>query len=144
MGIGVIIRDCNGDVFATKCTKRTYSCHAFVAECTALWEAMALCEDLGLRGVMFEGDAKCVIDAVKKYEEDDSKFGHLVEGLQQKLKTYNRWEVGFVHRMGNEVAHQLAKMAMFEDDDMYWIEEGPELISNQLLIDKMYTDTRWI
>ncbi|XP_042974818.1 receptor-like protein 52 [Carya illinoinensis] len=64
MGIGIVIRDCNGEVFAVKCAKRTCNCHAVVAECTALWEAMVLCEDLGLGVVMFEWDAKAVIDAL--------------------------------------------------------------------------------
>ncbi|XP_041020374.1 uncharacterized protein LOC121261991 [Juglans microcarpa x Juglans regia] len=55
---------------------------AFRAECIATWEAMVLCEELGLGEVIFEGDAKSVIDAVSSGEKDDSSYGHLVENLQ--------------------------------------------------------------
>ncbi|XP_040994265.1 uncharacterized protein LOC121240800 [Juglans microcarpa x Juglans regia] len=140
LSLGVIIRDCRREIYAAACLTRESSYGAFGAECTAMWEAMVLCEELGLGEVIFEGDAKSVIDAVSSGEKDDSSYGHLVEILQQKLNFYSRWEVGFIHREGNEVVHQLAKMALCRDNDMYWVEEGPEAITNQLSIDKMYTD----
>lgn len=88
---------------------------------------------------MFEGKAKGVIDVVIKEEMDDSSSSHLVEVLQQKLKCYSRWEVDFTHCEGNKVAdHQLAKMALHCEEDLYWMKEGPEIIATQLNIDKMY------
>lgn len=42
--------------------------------------------------------------------------------------------MSFTHREGNEVAHQLAKMALNCEEDMYWIEEGPESIVNQMYV----------
>ncbi|XP_040987788.1 uncharacterized protein LOC121235507 [Juglans microcarpa x Juglans regia] len=140
LGLGVIIRDCRGEVYAAACLTREASYGIFRAECIAMWEAMVLCEELGLGEVIFEGDAKSVIDAVSSGEKDDSSYGHLVENLQQKLNFYSRWEVAFIHREGNEVAHQLAKLALYGDNDMYWVEECPEAITDQLSIDKMYTD----
>ncbi|XP_042944572.1 uncharacterized protein LOC122278450 [Carya illinoinensis] len=123
LGIGLVIRDCEHEVFAAKC---------------AIKEAMVLCEDLGLGDVQFERDAKGVIDAVRKGEMDDSKAGHQVEALQQKLSSYSRWKVSFTHREDNEDAHQLAKMALNYEKDIYWIKEGLESIVNQLIIDQMY------
>ncbi|KAF5462824.1 hypothetical protein F2P56_018800 [Juglans regia] len=140
LGLGVIISDCRGEVFAAASLRRTLSYGAYGAECTALWEAMILCEELGIGEVIFEGDAKIVIDAVSSGERDDSSLGHLVENLQQKLNSHSRWKLAFIHREGNEVAHQLAKLALHGENDMYWVEEGPEAITSQLSIDKMYTE----
>ncbi|XP_035545959.1 uncharacterized protein LOC108997798 [Juglans regia] len=141
LGIRVVIRDDRGELVAACSAIRVFNSVAFVVECYALWEAMVLCEELGLGTVIFEGDAKGVTEAVSKEEKNDSCWGHLVEGLQQKLGMFDRWETGFVHREGNEVAHQLAKLALHGECDMYWVEEGPDLITNQLLIDKLYMDT---
>ncbi|KAG7967967.1 hypothetical protein I3843_08G127700 [Carya illinoinensis] len=78
LGVGVVIRDGEGEVFVAKCIVKVLTGFAFVAEY------------LGLGDVQFEGDAKGVIDAVRKGERDDSSAGHLMEALQQKLRSYFR------------------------------------------------------
>lgn len=55
----------------------------------------------GFWDVWFEGDAKEVVDVVKKVGSDDSRFGQLIEDLKQKLSTIDAWFVGFTHREGN-------------------------------------------
>lgn len=70
--VGNVIRDCNGDLVTTKCANRKCVDSSFVVDCNALWEAM---EDLGFWDARFEGDAKEVVDAVKKEDSDESWFG---------------------------------------------------------------------
>ncbi|XP_042983230.1 uncharacterized protein LOC122312638 [Carya illinoinensis] len=144
LGIGVVIRGGEGEVYAAKCAVKVFNGCMFAAECFALWEAMVLCEDLGLGNVQFEGDAKGVIDAVRRGDKDDSSAGHLVEALQQKINSFFKWNVSFIRTEGNEVAHQLAKMALNYEEDRYWVEEGPEEIVNQVVIDKMYDVTETV
>ncbi|XP_035538485.1 uncharacterized protein LOC118343802 [Juglans regia] len=141
MGLGVVIRDCNGEVMAVKCANRKCRSSPFIAECSAMWEAMELCKELDFWDVWLEGDAKDVIDAVNRDEEDESRYGHVVEDLKQSLKQSKSWKVVFTHRDGNEVAHHLAKMAIHCISDQYWIKEGPESIRNLLAIDKLHSES---
>ncbi|XP_035543583.1 uncharacterized protein LOC118347671 [Juglans regia] len=140
MGLGVVIRDCNGQLLAAKCANRKCRSSPFIAECSAMLEAMELCKELGFWEVWLEGDAKEVIDAVNREEDDDSRFGHVIEDLKQSLRQSNAWRAVFTHREGNEVAHHLAKIALHCTNDQYWIEEGPESIKNLLAIDRLQSD----
>lgn len=49
----------------------------------ALWRAIELCNELQVKDVLFEGDAKIVTDAVGKKEHRWTSLGILLEDLQQ-------------------------------------------------------------
>ncbi|XP_041001694.1 uncharacterized protein LOC121247405 [Juglans microcarpa x Juglans regia] len=55
MGLGVVIRDCNGEMMAVKCANRKCRSSPFITECSAMWEAMELCKELGFWEVWLEG-----------------------------------------------------------------------------------------
>jgi ribonuclease HI len=50
-----------------------------MGEATALFYAASLCRELGIHEVVFEGDAKQVVDAVNSNMSRWSRFGHLIE-----------------------------------------------------------------
>ncbi|KAF5447893.1 hypothetical protein F2P56_033410 [Juglans regia] len=82
-GVGIVIRHHNGELVAAKCANRRYSSSSFAAESMTLWEAMEMCKELGLWDVYFEGDAKEVIESVKREGENDSRHGQIIEaGVQ--------------------------------------------------------------
>lgn len=70
--MGIIARDCNEDILALMCSKTKFVISPFLLGCNALWRSMELCKELGFREVIFEGDAKTVIDAMQSKVVDES------------------------------------------------------------------------
>ncbi|XP_042944772.1 uncharacterized protein LOC122278654 [Carya illinoinensis] len=75
MGIGVAIRDSEGELLGCLIAPKENVPSVFQVECYALHSAMVLCIELGLPQVCFEGDAKADIDAVNSNDEDSSWSG---------------------------------------------------------------------
>lgn len=86
MGLGIVIRDCEGDLQAGLIAPREYVNLVFLAKCNALLRAMDMCQDLGFNLVEFEGDAKAVIDAIKSNSVDNSWLGQVIDDIQQKMR----------------------------------------------------------
>ncbi|KAF5463229.1 hypothetical protein F2P56_019159 [Juglans regia] len=57
MGVGVIIRDVEGEVLPALSMPRSNISFPGMAEVNALWRALQLSAELGIEHVIFEGDA---------------------------------------------------------------------------------------
>ncbi|XP_042974226.1 uncharacterized protein LOC122305733 [Carya illinoinensis] len=64
MGIGGVLRDHRGDAKMVLSAPKAHVPSAFHAECYALIQAMQLCHELRISNMIFEGDAKQVIDSI--------------------------------------------------------------------------------
>ncbi|KAF5481803.1 hypothetical protein F2P56_002425 [Juglans regia] len=136
MGMGIVIRDEEGEVLVFICDVRKHVVDPALAESWALWKALEICNELALSKVIFEGDAASVINRINKDVEDQSSMGHILEDIKQFFKGKREWNVRFVPRDGNRVAHLLAKHALVLGEEKIWIEEGPYVICNAVLHDK--------
>ncbi|XP_042954550.1 uncharacterized protein LOC122290955 [Carya illinoinensis] len=112
MGMGVIMRDENADPLLAVCDSRSNILTAEVAECYALWKPLQVCSELNVQKVIFEGDAKAIIEAVKNNEEDWSDIDPLIEDIRNVLSNRKDWFIQFDYRERNIVAHNLAKAAL--------------------------------
>lgn len=128
MGLGVIIRDEEGEVLVVVEGQQSNVDQPAVAESYALWKAMEVCRDLNMERVIFEGDAQLIVKAVNDLEEDRSVFGSIVEASKVLISLWKDWSVEFVYRNANEAAHTLAKEALCLDTEIVWIEEIPNCI----------------
>ncbi|XP_042969542.1 uncharacterized protein LOC122302385 [Carya illinoinensis] len=81
MGIGIVLRDGRGDIEVVLAAPKAHVPSAFHAECYALLRAMQLCRELGFSHMVFEGDAKQVIDCVTSKCSNCSWKGQLVEDI---------------------------------------------------------------
>ncbi|XP_042962456.1 uncharacterized protein LOC122296723 [Carya illinoinensis] len=109
-----------------------------LAEGLALRRAMEVCAELGLGRVVFEGDAKIIVQAVTSDEEISADYGVLVNDARSMLRTWPQWHVDFVHREANYAAHQLAKLALDYEYEKIWIEDGPmQVMSTEQLEQSM-------
>ncbi|XP_041016299.1 uncharacterized protein LOC121258832 [Juglans microcarpa x Juglans regia] len=138
MGVGICIRDEEGEVLVSACDVRAHVDNPARAECMALWKSLEICKELVLLKVSFEGDAAAaaVINAISKDGEDQSWMGHIIEDIKRIITEREDWTVNFVPREGNCVAHLLDKHALVLGEERVWIEEGPYVICNVLLQDK--------
>ncbi|KAF5452039.1 hypothetical protein F2P56_027079 [Juglans regia] len=135
MGLGVVLRNENGEVLACASSRKVPALDSSIVETVALWFAVELCMDLGFNRVTFEGDAQLVVKTVNSEEEDLSYGGHIIEDIKTILKRSNAWVVQFIGRKGNNVAHLLAKKVLSLDYDQIWIDECPDFIFLQVCKD---------
>jgi hypothetical protein len=78
--------------------------------------------------LIFEGDASLVVQAVNAQEPCNCTYGHIVEGIQDSLKGFNRMSFEYIARDGNYAAHGLAKEATLRVMDTTWRNEIPPRI----------------
>ncbi|KAF5447618.1 hypothetical protein F2P56_033158 [Juglans regia] len=76
------------------------------------------------------------------FDQSSSKIGMgvIVEDIKQLRHQYSNWKVVFNYRESNEVAHNLAKMALLFDEELVWIEEVPSSIHQYIVKDNLCND----
>ena len=70
MGFGLVVRDNRGLMVATRCQTVLGNFDLQTTEARAALVAAQLCRENGFTSVMFEGDAKVVIDAINSTGPD--------------------------------------------------------------------------
>jgi len=125
MGIGVIARDHQGGVTAAKCEVFPHIRDPVAAEAIGARCAVSFGRFMGYHSVELEGDAREIILALNKAEEDDSTHGHFLTETRQMLGSMVTWKVSHVRREGNRAAHNLAKLALSKQCNRVWINSCP-------------------
>lgn len=87
MGMGIIIKDSNGEVVASLCAPRRSENSAFLAECYAMRRLMNHAMNWDQAGNL-RGDAKIVLDAMQSKENE---VGPLTS-MAKDTKKANSWE----------------------------------------------------
>lgn len=79
VGIGVVVRDSNGDMLACLCSSVGYLMKSIVAKALALRSAAILCSELGLSNVVLEGDSQMVVKATNSDEELWAEYENIIK-----------------------------------------------------------------
>ncbi|XP_042969001.1 uncharacterized protein LOC122301672 [Carya illinoinensis] len=95
MGVGIMIRNEEGEALVALCDQRQYVQNSSVAEGYALWKALELCNDLNIQKVIFKGDSKAVVLAVLSNKEDLSYGGSIVKDIRSVLADRPDWSIQF-------------------------------------------------
>ncbi|WJX28566.1 hypothetical protein P8452_17266 [Trifolium repens] len=110
-GWGWCLRDSRGQ-FKLAGTNIVSSPHSVMeGEALALIEAMEVMIHRGLTHVIFESDSKLVVDAISSSHNGISEFSILISYIQALLGMNNYFEVKYIKRQANMVAHTLARAA---------------------------------
>ncbi|KAF5481399.1 hypothetical protein F2P56_002053 [Juglans regia] len=137
MGLGIVVRNFRGEVEIVVSAPRSYYvCSAFTVECYALMSGIQLCLEMNMHQVLFEHDAKQVIDGVKGCNSDLSWEGQLIDDIQVLMSAQARWDTCFVRRDGNKAAHMAAKLGLYLESESVWIEDGPQEVMSVIQFDK--------
>ena len=72
--------------------------------------------------------AKVIVGVVNSTIADDSCRGHLTEDIRTMLLHFSCWEMGYVRREENKVAHVLARLALNNNLDRVWQSDPPKCI----------------
>ncbi|XP_035543621.1 uncharacterized protein LOC118347698 [Juglans regia] len=137
MGVGIIIRDEEGEALVAVCDQKEHVDNPMVAESYALRVALDVCGELNIQRAIFEGDAKSVITAVHREAEDLSLVGFIVEDIKFSFHRRPDWQLLFVFREKNIIAHILAGKALSFKEKIVWIDEMPDFIVEDLERDRI-------
>ena len=131
-GIGVVTRNERGLLMGEMSKKLDLPLGALEVEAKAFEEGILLAGDLGLGKIVLEGDAKLVTDALAGYCSPSSSIQMIIGGIQRWSFNVQAWQVTHVCRMGNCVAHLMARNAKLVTDNIVWVEDTPPIIACQL------------
>jgi ribonuclease HI len=110
-GCGWVLRNCRGQFQLAGTNIMKASLTVLEGEAMALIEAMEEVIHRGLSFVIFESDSKLVVDAISSCQAGVSDFSILISHIQALLRLNNYFEVKYVKRQANKVAHSLARAA---------------------------------
>ncbi|CAL1397819.1 unnamed protein product [Linum trigynum] len=83
-----------------------------VVELLALREAVGWCVELGFTDIVFEGDAKVIIEKINRGDQSDSRMGAVLAELLQYFRIHSGFSIRFIGRRSNRVAHMVARKAL--------------------------------
>jgi hypothetical protein len=114
VGIGMCIRDSDGNHVRSKTMFFSPTCSTDVGEARGLHHTIRWIHELQLTNVDFEVDSKRVADYFNNGRGDVTEVGSIMDSSIHFCNTYlTNSHVEFIRRQANEVAHTLAKAATF-------------------------------
>ena len=90
------------------------------AKTWAAGQALQFGKEMGFFGIILEGDAKLVVDAINLEANDLSRIGHLVLDVRNLLHDFEQWKVQAMGRHANNVAHCMATFAKNKQMSRMW------------------------
>ena len=132
VGVGVLTRDCNGQVIAALSKKINAPLGPLEAEAKAVEAGVQFAKDIGIQDVILEGDSLTVLNALCGNTSPPSSVAVVVAGIKVLSCYLRQVEFSHVRRQCNRPAHLLAKYASGIVDFMAWLEENPYFIEQFL------------
>ncbi|XVF37305.1 hypothetical protein REPUB_Repub19eG0134700 [Reevesia pubescens] len=135
IGIGVVIRNSKGEVLALCSSKIQGISDPFVAECSALSEALTFAKEIGFNKVEVEGDSMLTVSTVKRTQVDHSIADDIIESIKEQSTSFINFSIRHVRRTGNTVAYTLAKHSLNVEGFQVWLEEVPNFLAESIMYD---------
>ena len=85
--------------------------------------------------MVIKGDNVNVIKAISSKEANISLLGNVMEDIKHLIRGLQWVSISHIRRSGNKVAHVLTQHARTIIEDLYWIEDSPPPIIEQLYQD---------
>ncbi|CAN1844985.1 Transposon TX1 uncharacterized 149 kDa protein [Linum perenne] len=131
-GIGVVIRDEEGNLVGFKMENRigcppVKECEAEAVVCALHWA-----NELGIRRALVETDSQVTQLAMESNGNSTTEFGNIISQGRSLLRSQPRTKVVFVRRSGNTVAHVLARRSLFSSDTVIG-SEAPDWLRETLM-----------
>ncbi|XP_075663101.1 uncharacterized protein LOC142632611 [Castanea sativa] len=130
VGIGVVIRDSAGDVIAALSHKISRPLGALETEAKAMEIGIQFALDVGVRDVVFEGDALSICNALRGVGEVLTFVQNVVASMSQRVKAFRKYAFSHTKRQGNIPAHLLTHHTRSVESYVAWLEECPSIIEH--------------
>ncbi|KAL5773532.1 hypothetical protein ACOSQ2_013456 [Xanthoceras sorbifolium] len=128
VGVGIVIRDCHGQVRVASSLKLSASFSPLLAEAVAILHEVRLAFNSGLLTLLVESDAQGDINVLKEGVILRSDLGLVISDIFHVCRSLNILCFSFIPRKGNMVADSLTKSALSSISDCYWFKTYPQLM----------------
>ena len=129
-GVGVLVRDCHGQVIAALSKKINAPLGPLETEVKAVEAAVQFARDVGVQDCIIEGNSLITYNALSGNTSPPSSVAAVISGI--------RVLSGFLRRQCNRPAHQLAKHVTGVVDFIVWLEENLCFIEPSLHYDILF------
>ncbi|XP_004292412.1 PREDICTED: putative ribonuclease H protein At1g65750-like [Fragaria vesca subsp. vesca] len=127
-GVGVVVRNYEGECVATFARPFQYALSAFHMEAEALRAGMLICIQQGWEDVEVESDCVNLVHALHNTDDDLSIAGRVIEDCQRYVSAFNFFHLQHIYREANSVANRLARFARCNKLDVFSLDETPVII----------------
>ncbi|KAL4271151.1 hypothetical protein GQ457_13G007950 [Hibiscus cannabinus] len=127
-GLGVVVRDEEGFILGAFSSLAFHVPSAFAAEALAARCGVQFDLELGLTRVILEGDALSIIKKLQLQVDDLSEVSAFIFDTKRLARQFQAFQIGYIPRSGNKVAHALASERFSLMADHAWIEDAPSHI----------------
>ncbi|KAL5565698.1 hypothetical protein UlMin_028862 [Ulmus minor] len=125
-GLGSVIRDHTGKVLGSVAIPVASSVSVAVAESWALEKGASLAKQMGFSAVILESDCLGVTKALESRTLIDSDLSYVFDSIYEICNEFDMYKFSYTPRIGNQVAHSLARLALSLENDQYWPSGIPE------------------
>ncbi|CAI9786406.1 unnamed protein product [Fraxinus pennsylvanica] len=134
-GVGVVLRDATGGVLRTATKREDVVDEAATIEALAILRGLQLCIPLGIRKLVIESDCLLLVQELQASSNSLANAGNIIADVKQLLSRFKEVQIQHVNRMGNSVAHALARNAWNVADISVWWDHLPSFLQNFLWLD---------
>ena len=135
MGVGWVCRDFAGILQAAGGSGSGLCHSAAAAEAYAIRDALVACTSHGFDKVIFETDAKLIVQMLRKEVPIDFSLKCILGDIEVLTRCLTSVSFDFVTRECNIAAHSVAKYVFKEGRDFVWDCIGPDFLFNILAKD---------
>ncbi|KAL5578350.1 hypothetical protein UlMin_020049 [Ulmus minor] len=127
-GLGSVIRDYTGKVLGSVATPIHSLVSVAVAESWALERGILLAKHLGYAAVILESDCLGVTKDLESRTLHDSDLSYAFDSIYEICNDLYLYKFSHTPRIGNQVAHNLARLALSLENEQIWPSGIPERI----------------
>ncbi|XP_042983365.1 uncharacterized protein LOC122312778 [Carya illinoinensis] len=136
-GIGVVLRDTNGAILMAASKIEMEVDEAATIEAIAILRGIQLSLPLGIPKLIIETDCLHVVQELQSSEASYASVGNLFADINHLMMRFQEAQVIHVNRMGNGVAHSLARHAWNIEDINVWWDQIPSFVHHSLWFDNI-------
>ncbi|KAL5544814.1 hypothetical protein UlMin_008598 [Ulmus minor] len=125
-GLGSVIRDYSGKVLGSIATPISSSVSVAVAKSWALEKGASLAKQMGFSAVILESDCLGVTKALDTRTIHDSDLSYVFDSIYEIYNEFDMYKFSYTPRIGNQVAHSLARLALSLENIQMWPSGVPE------------------
>ena len=136
-GIGVVVQNSTGAVIGALSQRIMMPSSAAIVELLACRKALFFAKDLGVVQCIVEGDAEVIIKALRQKDSSHPEFGHVIQDVLFLANDFQSCCFSHVNRIGNVVAHCLARSSKSGNELQVWYNTTPEDIAPLVTSDSL-------
>ena len=127
-GLGVVIRDCRGDILGAMSVRVPLPHSVPEVEALACRHVVSFAVDLGLHEVIFKVDSAIINQAINSNLSSPAFYGHIVDNILHLTSQLRFHKFCQVSRSCNKVVDAFAKKDRVRLDFKIWVDDVPRNI----------------